>query len=239
MNLKAFLVGIFCLIINASYAQVRFGFQAGYTMDGWDYTVTPGNWETETKGVSTFHAGMLAQLDPHRRIRLQSSLLYSGGGTKLMHVHHSDNSSREIRLHSLKLPLVIMYRAKDRHNEKWNFGIGGGFYAAYVFSGTEKGTVQRLVAGGPPVDTYINNKVGFESNVIFNPGNTSPINVKHFDGGFVILNSIDYLGIYMFQFSLNGGLTSILPGGYSLSGNFKTFVGNISLVYMLNRKKEE
>jgi Outer membrane protein beta-barrel domain len=133
--IKNSLFCIMCLILSCSHAQVRVALQAGYNAAKWNYTITPGNWETSNDAVSGFNAGALAQLNFKNRIGLQGALLFNNTGTKLFHRYRFDMSNRDIKLYSLNLPVVATYNIDVR---KMRYGLGGGFYAACMLSGTEK-----------------------------------------------------------------------------------------------------
>jgi Outer membrane protein beta-barrel domain len=145
--IRTLLFSILCFTLTSSYAQVKFGVQAGYNAAKWKYTITPGNWDMETTAISSFNAGMLAQLDFKRHIRLQGSLLFNGTGTELRYRYRYNQSWRTIRLYSLNLPVVAMYKIDVK---KMSYSLGGGFYAAYMLSGTDKGTIETYELGGAP-----------------------------------------------------------------------------------------
>ena len=233
--IRTFFFSVLCFTICSSYAQVRVGFQAGYNAAKWDYTTTPGNWETSTDAVSGFNAGVLGLLDLNEHIGLQGALLFNGGGTKLYHRYRFDMSSRNIKVYSLNLPIVGMYIFNVK---KMRFGLGGGFYAAYMLGGKEKGTAERFIINGQPEIKSIDNKIEFEStDELFQPGSTDPIHIDRFDLGYVVATTIQFNRLLVFTASYNAGLREVLPGGYAFSGNFETRVISLSLAVLLSRKK--
>jgi hypothetical protein len=211
--IKTFLFTVLLFIISSSHAQIRVGIQAGYNSAKWQFTEEIGNWQTETNAISGFNAGVLAQFDLKKRIALQGALLFNRTGTTLFNNYRGDMSNRKIKLYSLNLPVVAMYSIDVR---KMRYGLGGGLYAAYILSGTEKGKTERhMIGGSPPVINPIDNKIGFETeDQRFNPGSTAPMNVRRWDAGYVVL-----------------------PGWYFFGGNFKNQVVSLSLAVWLSRKK--
>ena len=234
--IRSCLFTVLCFIICSSYAQVRVGLQAGYNSAKWDYTVTPGNWQTTNDAISGFNAGVLGLFDLNKHIGFEGALLFNRTGTKLMFGYRWDKSSREIKLNSLNLPLIVLYNVSVKN---MRFGLGGGFYGAYILSGTEQGTTERVVINGPPIIQVIDNKVEFESPTQpFDPTNPAPINIKHFDGGYVIATTIEFKRLLLLRASYNGGFSEVLPAGYMFSGNFKNKLISVSLAVLLSRGKE-
>jgi hypothetical protein len=158
--IRCFLFSVFCLVICSSHAQVRVGVQAGYNSAKWALTVPQRNWETSNDAVSGFNVGVLGLIDLKNRIGLQGGLLFNSGGTKLKHRYRFDMSSRKIKLYSLNLPVTVIYSIDVK---KMRLGLGGGFYAAYILSGTEKGTTERVIINGATEIASVNNKVEFGS----------------------------------------------------------------------------
>jgi hypothetical protein len=232
--IRSFLFSVLCFVICSSQAQVRVALQAGYNSAKWQYTTTPGNWETSTSAVSSFNVGVLGQLDLTNHIGLQGALLLNGGGTKLKFRYRWDMSSLVMKVYSLNLPVVAMYNIDVK---KMRLGFGGGFYGAYMLSGTQKGTAERVIINAPTQITPIDNKIEFgSSDQLFYPGSTDPITLNRFDAGYVVMTSIKFNRLLLFQASYNGGFPEILPGGYAFSGNFKNKVISLSLAVLLSRE---
>jgi hypothetical protein len=230
---RSFLFSVLCLVICSSHAQVRVGVQAGYNSAKWALTVPQRNWETSNDAVSGFNVGMLGMLELKKRIGLRGALLFNGGGTKLKHRYRFNSSLREIKLYTLNLPVTAMYKVDIK---KMRFGLGGGFYVAYVLSGTEKGTTEQFIINGSPEIDPVDNKVEFgSSDQPFDPSSTNAIKVNRFDAGYVVGATIEFNRRLVLQASYNGGLHNLLPGGYSFGGNFKNKVISLSLAVLLSR----
>jgi hypothetical protein len=233
--IRCFVFGALCFIICSSHAQERIALQAGYNSAKWNYTIPPANWITTTDEISGFNAGVLVQHELKNRFGIQGALVFNRTGTKLRHVYRFQSSSREIKLYSLNLPVVVMYNLDIK---KMRFGLGGGFYGAYRFAGTEKGTAETFVINGSPQIQYVDNKIEFggPSDQRFDPSSTTPINLNRFDAGYVVMINIEFNRLLIFQASYNGGLRNVLSSEYYFGGNFKNNVISLSMAVLLSRR---
>ena len=231
--LSRFLFILLCVITGTAHAQLKPAILASYNSAKWDYTIPPGNWQTTNDAISGFNAGMLAQYEFKPPITLQAALLFNATGTKHFFRYRFNSSWRTIKVYSLNLPLIAMY---NNNVKQLRFGLGGGFYAACMLSGTEKGTTERFIINGPPEVQTIDNKIEFGStDHPFDPTSRAPLILDRLDWGYVAMTSIEYNRRFLLQVSYNGGMRDVLPNGYIFSGNFRNKVVSISLGVLLKK----
>jgi hypothetical protein len=125
---KVFLFAIALIIINSSYAQVRFGLKAGGNLanvDGFD----------KSKMKLGLSAGPALQIKLANVFFLQSELLYSIKGSQSDSLQNSD---AKLDLNYITLPILVGYRLAPNFSIKLGPEIGRLLSAKSDVNGTTK-----------------------------------------------------------------------------------------------------
>ena len=133
-----------------------------------------------------------------------------------------DTSKKNIELHYIELPVVLVYKMKISSSS--HAYAGTGLYLARAIRGVETGQ-GKFISGPYPIQ----NKVIFSNE---NPDRRLPTVIKPFDWGYTATAGLESKKL---QMSLNYSLSSspILPNRNIYKVNFKHSVATLSLAYFL------
>jgi hypothetical protein len=237
--MRNLMVCILCLVGMQGFTQIRVGVQGGFnTTNFWQTDVHEGlptglsSWP-----ISTFHAGVVAELDLGNNFVLQPALLYYGTGSHLGNAagfvdppgFHIGYSNTHLIIYSLRLPVNFLY--KFRVNDEVKILLGMGPYIAKGVSGREKGFYTADSTNGSSFGNVITNPI--DNPVKFSNGPSSSTqgvaNVAPYDVGGDILAGVQYRK-WEWTINFSRGFTNVYHNSFANGGNV---IWSFSVAYLL------
>jgi hypothetical protein len=230
--MKKLFLGLACFISAHSFAQVKFGIEAGYNAASYNLAQVPdADYGNIPASVGTFNAGILSEIPLSKKIFLQPALLYFSNGTVIDglgdEANYASYSHTSIQVYYLRLPVNMVYKLKLAKGV--HFLAGAGLYAARGLSGTGKGNIGGAGSSPQPFAYSYNGKVYFTTA----PSSSDETNISPFDAGFSAL-----AGIQWKNFQLTADYSHGFSQVYSKGGfNYKDQAAGISLAYLFSLKR--
>jgi hypothetical protein len=212
------------------FAQIRLEFMGGYndvnlsTVGRLPFS-TNHFWAGEYVPISSFHAGVAADIALGKKWAVEPGLLYFGNGAHLNAAYLTPGISSfinaDIHLYYLRLPVNVLYKIVTAG--PFHVFAGAGLYVARGIRGNEKGTV--LAEGYTHSSQAINEKVKFGGQ----PSSDGTYQTATpYDVGYTILAGIGWKD-FQLRPSISNGFIKVFPG----SDKVWNSAAAVSLVYQL------
>ena len=205
----------------STYAQVSFGVKAGYSNTGISMDAEEGS--AGFSRLSSWHAGVIADISLAESFSLQPQLLVSAKGAKQPGIDLGEGlpslEETKLKLTYLELPINFVYKLQAGAGKLF-FGLGP--YLAYGISG--KAGEQKVKFDGKKDEEI---EEGSED--------AEKLHLKALDLGGNALVGYELKNGLLFSVNYSLGLTSINPNeGASVKNNYF----GVSVGYLLHTKKK-
>ncbi len=236
--MKKIILSLLCFTASYSFSQFSIGLTGGYNSSKFfESGSVPSQYGISTSAISSFNAGVLAEIKLSGQFFLQPALLYYANGSAVLSSSflssNTSYSNTTIRANYLRLPVNVVYKLFI--SDQFNALGGAGLYVARGLSGTEKG-YQYSNGDFPPYLTdsiQVNNKVQFTNGSASGENTTA---LKPMDFGYDVLLGVEY---HSFELTANysrGLLKADTNPAFDY--NFKNNTLAISVAYLFSLKKE-
>ncbi|HEX6333777.1 MAG TPA: porin family protein [Flavisolibacter sp.] len=200
MKMKLAFIPVMAILSQLTVsAQAQTQIRAGLNLA--NISVTDNGRVDDANQLSSFHAGILADLPLSGPVNLQTGLLFTGKGSKVQHGTENTNGyfRQTFNPYYLEIPATVVVKTPGTNNR---FFVGAGPYVAIGVGGKTKTEGQNLLGL----------RYSSERSIEFSNDDPSTLNEEE-DAGFGIVKRFDY--------GLNGtagieGKTIVLAVNYGL-----------------------
>ena len=224
--MRIFFLFTFFIVFSSLNAQVRLGVQGGIGVSKWLSTSNsagPYDPRYRTKELPGLQGGIVAEIKLSDKWILRPGLILSEKGSGFNKTDWHDTSSQKIWTDYVGLPMTIMYEVYG--NNDFKIRVGGGLYAAYCFTGFQKGKGTSMSVG----EYFIEAKVEFSNQ---NENDLFPIILRPFDWGGIINSTVEWKR-FQVLLSYDHGLYDLLPNSSLYNGNYRNSTFSISVAYFI------
>lgn len=207
---KIFTLAIASLALLSTNAQTRLGLKAGYSFTD----VNPGakkgySFGLEHSGISTFHAGIVADIALGKHFALQPGVLYAPRGFDQDGyipgpADGPEEMDAKVRYHYLEMPVNFLYK------HTWGPGrlfVGAGPFLAYGIKGSVDATHMKTYHLKETV-VFMNKPRSYQSIM------AQKRYLKPFNAGAGLMLGYECFSGMTLSANYNIGLTNLEPEGY-------------------------